>query len=99
MVAAVGVATCRIGDLITVKDTALLVVEPAAPDSLKASSALGSVAPQVRPINVKNDGGGDLHWRAFVKNNSPWVTLDPDSGTAGQTPTLQASFVPVRPMS
>ncbi|HSD31080.1 MAG TPA: Ig-like domain-containing protein [Gemmatimonadales bacterium] len=91
---AVSGTTCRIADLINVKDAALLKVVPVAPDSLKASSALGSAAPQVAPIEVINDGGGELRWRAFLKHSSPWVTLDPDTGTAGQTPTLRAIFHP-----
>src|SRR5512143_72598 len=91
---AVSGTTCRIADLINVKDAALLKVVPALPASLKATSAFGSTAPQVGPIDVSNDGGGELHWQAIVKHGSPWVRLDPDSGTAGQTPTLQAVFDP-----
>ena len=68
----------------TVKDAALLKLCPVAPESLKATSAFGSTAPQVGPIEVINDGGGVLEWRALIKHASTWVTLNTDTGTAGR---------------
>ena len=94
MVLAVGVATCRIGDLISSPQGALLFVAPASPDSLKDSSAFGSTAPRIDPVNIENKGDGDLQWTARLKHLSPWVTLDPDTGTAAQTPPLQVIFDP-----
>ena len=94
VVAAVGVATCRLGDIIGKPQGALLAVDPAVPDSLKAASAFGSTAPRIVPVNIENKGDGDLRWSAQIKHASSWATLDPDTGTAGQTPTLQVVFDP-----
>jgi hypothetical protein len=44
-------------------------------------------------IEVMNDGSGALRWRAFLKHASPWLSMSPDTGTAGQSPAphLQAN--------
>ena len=94
VVAAVSVATCRLGDIIGRPQGALLAVDPAMPDSLKDAAPFGSTAPRSDPINIENKGDGDLKWSAHTKHASPWVSLDPDTGTAGQTPTLQVIFDP-----
>ncbi|HEY6060181.1 MAG TPA: hypothetical protein VIV10_06340, partial [Gemmatimonadales bacterium] len=93
VVLAVSAATCRIGDLIGNSKPAVLAVQYS-DNILKDSSAFGSTAIRSDTVGVSNIGGGELKWRASVKNSSPWLTLDPDTGTAGQTPTLKVSFDP-----
>src|SRR5574342_681099 len=90
---AFGGATCRIGDLIGNSKPAVLKVQYSE-EALRDSSAFGSTALKVDTVGVSNDGSGELQWRAKVKNNSPWLTLDPDTGTAGTTPTLHVKFNP-----
>jgi BACON domain-containing protein len=59
------------------------------PDRLSDSAAVGSTTPRVMTIEVVNDGGGELRWRATIKHASPWLSMAPDTGTAGQTPAPQ----------
>ena len=91
VVLAVSAATCRIGDLIGHSKLAVLEVDP---DSVSDSAAVGSTAPRINPVDVINDGDGDLDWKAVIKHHSSWLTLDPDSGRAGVTPSLRTIFDP-----
>ena len=63
------------------------------PNSLLDSAAVGSTTPRDMTIEVMNDGSGALRWRAFLKHASPWLSMSPDTGTAGQSPAphLQAN--------
>ena len=79
--------TCRLSDLIGTPKAALLAVDPAAPDSLIDSAAVGSTALHEDTISVTNEGGGELHWTARSKQGSTWLLLPVDSGTA-PTPLL-----------
>jgi Big-like domain-containing protein/invasin-like protein len=94
VVAAVGVATCRLGDILGKPRGGVLVVSPFLPDTLKATSAVGSAAKRTALIDVSNAGDGDLAWSAIIKHNSSWVALNTDTGTAGHPPPLQAIFDP-----
>lgn len=87
----VGAATCREGALGT---GALLFVAPAAPDSLVDSATVGSTAPRLDTIRIMNYGGGLLSWAAHVKHASPWLSLQPETGTAGQSAPLQVHADP-----
>ncbi|HSD33359.1 MAG TPA: hypothetical protein VLB49_15680 [Gemmatimonadales bacterium] len=40
-------------------------------------------------IEIINEGGGELRWRAIIKHSSPWLSMAPDTGTAGVTPAPQ----------
>ena len=44
-------------------------------------------------IEIINDGAGRLGWRAVIRHASPWLSMAPDTGTAGVTPApkLQAN--------
>lgn len=72
----------------------VLYVAPAAPDSLADSAPVGSTAPRVDTILIENKGDGDLRWSAHSLHASPWLSLQPDTGTAGQSPPLQVSADP-----
>ena len=72
----------------------VLYVAPAAPDSLPDSAAVGSSAPRVDTIIIENQGDGDLRWTARVLHASPWLMLQPDTGTAGQSAPLQVHADP-----
>src|SRR5512144_3076212 len=86
VVLAVSAATCRIGDIVRPPKGPIIQVVPSGTDSLKDSSAFGSTAPRRGPIEISNEGDGELKWRAFLKHSSSWATLDPDTGTVGSTP-------------
>lgn len=58
----------------------LLVV---APDRLLDSATVGSSTPQVMALDITNAGDGQLRWQVIAKHASPWLTLQPDTGTAG----------------
>ena len=64
------------------------------PDMFLDSAAVGSTTPRVMTIEVINDGSGELRWRAFVRHASPWLTMTPDTGTAGVTPAPQLQANP-----
>ena len=59
------------------------------PDRLLDSAAVGSTTPRVMTLEVINDGGGELRWRAFLKHAGPWLSMAPDTGIAGQMPVPQ----------
>jgi BACON domain-containing protein len=40
-------------------------------------------------IEIINDGAGKLRWVAMIRHASPWLSVAPDTGTAGQTPAPQ----------
>lgn len=40
-------------------------------------------------IQIMNAGDGELRWTARVKHASPWLSLQPDTGTAGHSPPLR----------
>ena len=71
-----------------------LRVVPSAPDVLLDSATVGSTTRQLKPVEVINDGGGLLRWAATIKHSSPWLSLEPDTGTAGLPPTLRVSLDP-----
>jgi hypothetical protein len=87
-------ATCRLDDLCGpgCGTGAILQVSPA--DSLTDSAVVGSTAPRVDTINIENKGDGDLRWSARVLHASPWLSLQPDTGTAGQSAPLQVRADP-----
>lgn len=64
------------------------------PDRLLDSAAVGSTTPRVMTLEVINDGGGALRWRATIKHASPWLSMAPDTGTAGLTPAPQLQANP-----
>lgn len=64
------------------------------PDRLSDSAAVGSTTPRVMTLEVINDGGGELRWRAVIKHASPWLSIAPDTGIAGQTPAPQLQAKP-----
>jgi len=53
------------------------------PDSLTIEVAVGTTATQAMTIHVGNLGAGELLWVARLKDASPWLTLQSDSGVAG----------------
>ena len=67
----------------------MLAVSPSAPDVLLDSATVGTSTPRHSPVQITNAGGGILRWAASVKHASPWLSLQPDTGTAGLSPTLQ----------
>ena len=73
----------------------LLFVEPALPDSLADSAPVGSSVPRVDTILIENKGDGDLRWTARALHASPWLSLQPDTGTAGQSAPLQVRADPM----
>jgi BACON domain-containing protein len=73
---------------------AILLVSPSLPDSIADSAAAGTTAPRVDTIRVENGGSGDLRWAARVLHRGPWLTLQPDTGTAGLSPPLQVRADP-----
>jgi hypothetical protein len=46
-------------------------------------------------IEVINEGAGELRWRAMIKHASPWLSMAPDTGTAGVTPAPQLQANPI----
>jgi hypothetical protein len=90
----VAAATCRLDKLIAPPQGAYLCVTPSAPDSLVDSAALGSTARRVRVVGIDNCGGSELRWNADIKQGSPWVVVQPDSGIAGSGPPVQVIFDP-----
>lgn len=96
VVIGVGVSTCRIGEIINAPASAILVVTPAMPSILQDSAPARSTAARVDTIGIKNEGGGELHWRAHVvhANTSKWVRIQPDSGIAGDGNPLRVFFLP-----
>ena len=77
------VATCRLDKLIVLPQGALLCVTPSAPDTLRDSAPAGSATQRSTPVAISNCGAGELHWTAFVRQGSSWVSILPDSGVAG----------------
>lgn len=73
---------------------ALLRVIPSLPDSPADSASFGSTVPRVDTIQIINDGGGELRWAAQARHASPWLTLTPDTGTAGQSAPLRVHADP-----
>jgi hypothetical protein len=45
-------------------------------------------------LEVVNDGGGELRWVAMIRHASPWLSVAPDTGTAGVTPAPQLQANP-----
>ena len=64
------------------------------PDRLSDSATVSSTTPRVMTLEVINDGGGELRWRAVIKHASPWLSMAPDTGTAGVTPAPQLQANP-----
>lgn len=64
------------------------------PDRLLDSAAVGSSTSKLMAIEIMNQGGGELRWRATIKHGSPWLTMAPDTGTAGLTPAPQLQANP-----
>lgn len=86
--------TCRLDRLLVPPVGALLCVAPAAPDTLRDSAASGSASPRGDTLAIRNCGGGDLRWRASLRNASSWLTLRPDSGVAGDGRAPEVLFDP-----
>lgn len=63
-------------------------------DSLVDSATVGSTVPRVDTIRIMNYGGGLVSWAAQVKHVSPWLTLQPDTGTVGLSAPLQVHADP-----
>jgi hypothetical protein len=84
-------AACRANEM---GQGPLLYVSPAAPDSLADSAPVGSSAPRVDTILIENKGDGDLRWSAYCLHASPWLSLQPETGTAGQSAPLQVHADP-----
>lgn len=63
------------------------------PQSLLDSASVGSSTLKIMTLEIVNEGGGELRWRAMIKHASPWLSMSPDTGTAGLTPAphLQAN--------
>ena len=73
-------ATCRqVQDIV---GTGTLTVTP---DSLVDSVSVGSTASRAMTIHTANLGDGELRWRAQVAIGSPWLTIQTDSGMAGES--------------
>src|SRR5512146_487979 len=53
------------------------------PDKLIDSAVVNDTAHRALTIHTENLGAGLLHWAASVKHASPWLTIQPDAGTAG----------------
>ena len=53
------------------------------PDRLIDSAVVNDTAHRALTIHTENLGAGLLHWAASVKHASPWLSIQPDSGTAG----------------
>ncbi len=88
------IGTCRIGDLIKAPEGALLCVTPAPGTTLLDSAPVGSTARRATLIGINNCGGSELKWNAEIQGSSPWVVVQPDSGTAGQGPPVNVVFNP-----
>ncbi len=76
-------STCRLDQLVVLPQGALLCVTPSGPDTLRDSAAGGSGTVRVDQISINNCGAGELHWTAFVKQGSAWLSVAPDSGIVG----------------
>jgi hypothetical protein len=72
------VATCETDSICNSCAAPFLAVFP---DSIVDSAAVGSTAPRVDTIYIGNSGGGVLRWSAHVVHASPWLTLQPDTGS------------------
>lgn len=94
MAAALLAATCRLDQLVDHPEAALLCVTPSEPDTLIDSAAVGSAMGRSDTISIRNCGGGELRWTAWVKQGNPWLTIHPDSGVAGSGNQPQAVFDP-----
>lgn len=55
------------------------------PESLADSVPVGSTVPRAMTIHTRNLGGGELQWVARVLNGSPWLSLQTNSGVAGDS--------------
>lgn len=67
--------------------TAMLSVSPG---EVIDSAPAASTAPRVTAVKVLNLGTGETAWRAHTLRNSPWLSVQPDSGTAGQSFNVSA---------
>lgn len=61
------------------------------PDSLTVSVSLSTTTAQLMTIHTQNLGRGELRWVARVKDASPWLSLQPDSGVVGVDSILVAA--------
>ncbi len=81
--AVLAATTCRLDQLIVLPHAALLCVTPSVPDTLLDSAAGGSTTTRSDQVSINNCGAGTLHWTAFVKQGSQWLSVAPDSGIVG----------------
>jgi hypothetical protein len=88
------IGTCRLSDLIVGPKGALLCLGPLTPDTLRDSAPVGSGALRSNLLTIDNCGGGELKWDADIKSSSPWVVIQPESGTVGLGPPVQVIFNP-----
>lgn len=78
------------GAVLSIAAAAACRHEPAAPEMLALSPdrlidsvVVNDTAHRALTIHTENLGAGLLHWVASVKHASPWLTIQPDAGTAG----------------
>lgn len=66
--------------------------------SIEASATEGDVDSSIQTFTIENSvAGSTLNWTASISGGSPWITLDPESGsTTTETDTVSATFYPDR---
>jgi len=79
LLAALGVVTCQLDELVKPPDTGSLSVSPSV---LQDSAALGSVAAKQHGATIGNTGPGTLTWTASRALGSQWLVLGATSGTS-----------------
>lgn len=87
--ATVSTATCRLSEFGTPPPSefgGLLKVSGPVVDS----ATVGSTAIRVDSITIRNAGGGELTWHAHAVHTTSWLTLQPDSGMAGDLLRVRA---------
>jgi hypothetical protein len=94
VVAALTPTACRVEQLLVHPEGALLCVTPSHPDTLTDSAAVGSARWRTDTISIRNCGGGELRWTASVRQGSPWLAIQPDSGVAGSGSPPEVVFDP-----
>src|SRR5882672_7773220 len=88
------IGTCRLSDLLVGPKGALLCFGSSTPDTLRDSAPVGSAALHANQLAIENCGGGELSWDTDIQSASPWVVVQPESGTVGSGPPVQVIFKP-----
>src|SRR5512143_2297122 len=78
-----GAVLCLVGAAACSQESISPGVLALSPDKLIDSAVVSDTAHRALTIHTENLGAGLLHWVASVKHASPWLTIQPDSGTAG----------------